>query len=189
MLNMFSWCCPQHISQQSYLSSSFLQHCHYQSLSVLTLNVIHVWPFNWDRIHSYQWGSIFRIGHNMFLIFCDFLCFAWHDAILICSVTNWLQCESVLSPPYKEYLPHKLPSIHRRYTALHFSVHFLKSTQIYWIKLHKMSPKTKRSTLQQYKCQRALYDSIKTVCIFFQLYFVFCVFDDIVECDCILYFV
>ena len=64
----------------------------------------------------------------------DFLCFAWHDAILICSVTNWLQCESVLSPPYKEYLGHKLPSIHRRYTALHCSVHFLNSTQIYFPK-------------------------------------------------------
>ena len=49
-------------------------YCHNRSLSVLTLNVIQVWPFNWDRIHPYRWGLIFRIGHNMFLIFCDFLC-------------------------------------------------------------------------------------------------------------------
>ena len=83
----------------------------------------------------------------------------------------------------------------------------------------KMSPRRRRSTLQQNKCQRALYESIKTVYIFFNrilyfvclmilynltvfyilfrmwLYFIFCdcisyfVFDGIVECDCILYFV
>ena len=35
------------------------------------------------------------------------------DAILIWSATNWLQCESLLSRPYKEYLHHKLPSAHR----------------------------------------------------------------------------
>ena len=67
----------------------------------------------------------------------DFLWFfvlAWHDAILICSVTNWLQCESVLSPPYKEYLGHKLPSVHRRYTAHHCCTtsNLPKSTQICW---------------------------------------------------------
>ena len=44
-----------------------------------------------------------------------------------------------------------------------------------------MSLRTRLSRLEQYKCQRALYESTKTFVIFLKL--IFFVFDDIVECD------
>ena len=81
------------------------------------------------------------------------------DAILIWSATNWLQCESLLSWPYKEYLTHKLPSAHR-----HALLHYTSSdvAQCTESDFTQFSPEQGFLTSQQHKCQRAQRGLYKT---------------------------